>query len=246
VAHVLLRPIPGEFLQVLPVGRGVGSVCRVAVREGEAYFRDLPFQLAAWWEANFEALLRGGPTLICKIAPVLERLWSFPDQELRWLVRELAGIDALAWIIPAHTTPVHAQQDLCKLVANSNTGLGLLEGLAFLAGPATKLAALRIIPQVFRTRTSPSELSSPVRITAPFVPNRVVRAPSGLHLPQEVNGNHAKRAIQPDYPGCLNLHLELTRWDSPKRGLALCGDSWISAMPTSYPLQHVGDCSANY
>jgi len=106
-----------EFLQVLPLAEALALSCRGDVRRAETYFGIYPFRWLPGWEGDFEALLREGHPHL-QIAPVLERL-VFPRSRellLNWL-RELARIDSLAWIIPAHyTAPINcASQDLLNL-----------------------------------------------------------------------------------------------------------------------------------
>ena len=140
-----------EFLQVLPLAGALALSCRVGVRQAEAYFGIYPFRWLPGWEADFEALFRGGQPHL-QIAPVLERL-VFPRSKellLGW-IRELAGIDSLAWIIPAHyTAPVHCtSQDLCNLAGELETrDWACSEGSwRFLAGLDNNLLRWRIIPR---------------------------------------------------------------------------------------------------
>jgi len=146
----------------------------------------------------------------------------------------LAGIDSLAWIYSATTTaPVHLH--------HAKISVTLLAKLEHVIGPAREGSVRFVLagwtttvlrwenhPQGrFRNRTSPSELSvSPGSHHCPLPNQGCLRAPSLLHLAQEVTGHANRRSEHPARfirPG-LNLHLELPSLGiKSKQALLRCG-----------------------
>ncbi len=108
-----------EGLRVLPWGEALALSCRAGVRRAEAYFGVYPFRWLPGWEVAFEALLSNGHPKL-QIAPVLERL-VFPRSRgvlLGW-IRQLAELDTLAWVIPAHySAPVPCEGGDLERLAN--------------------------------------------------------------------------------------------------------------------------------
>jgi hypothetical protein len=87
------------------------------LRQARLYFGLYPFRWETGWEEEGAALIRPGETVL-QVAPVLERL-VFPRQRHRlvaWL-REVAALDGLGWLVPAHYEAPLActSDDLLKL-----------------------------------------------------------------------------------------------------------------------------------
>jgi hypothetical protein len=85
--------------------------------QARLYFGLYPFRWQPGWEEESASLIRPGETVL-QVAPVLERL-VFPRQRhqlVAWL-RQLAAIDGLGWLVPAHYEAPFAcdSDDLNKL-----------------------------------------------------------------------------------------------------------------------------------
>ncbi len=94
-----LRP---DAVRVPPFGEVIAQAFRPGLRRPAAYFGLYPFRWVSGWEGEFERFLADGQPRL-QVAPVLERL-VFPRARtalVRWL-RELAAIDNLRWLVPAH------------------------------------------------------------------------------------------------------------------------------------------------
>jgi hypothetical protein len=94
-----LRP---ESVRMPPWRELLAACWQPGQRQARLYFGLYPFRWEAGWEQECAALIRPGEALL-QVAPVLERL-VFPRQRsqlVAWL-RELAAIEGLAWLVPAH------------------------------------------------------------------------------------------------------------------------------------------------
>lgn len=94
-----LRPDP---LVVPTWGEVVAQAMQPGLRSPRSYFGLYPFRWQPGWQEAFTALVPPGPPDL-QVAPVLERL-VFPrarDALLAWL-RQLAGLGAIRWLVPAH------------------------------------------------------------------------------------------------------------------------------------------------
>jgi Domain of unknown function (DUF4336) len=94
-----LRPAP---LDVPAIGEVLRHSLAPGCRQPRAHFGVYPFRWRQGWEAEAEALLRPGPPRP-QVAAVLERL-VFPrcrSALVAW-IRELAGLEGLRLLVPAH------------------------------------------------------------------------------------------------------------------------------------------------
>ena len=94
-----LRPQPLEVPSLVEVIR---EAFRPGLRSSRAHFGLYPFRWQPGWEQVADGLT-GDTEPKLQVAPVLERLVLPRAQEtlLAWL-RELAGLDGLQWLVPAH------------------------------------------------------------------------------------------------------------------------------------------------
>lgn len=94
-----LRP---ESVTVPPWPDLLAPIGQSGSRQARLYFGLYPFRWQPGWEEECAGLIQPGETRL-QVAPVLERL-VFPRQRpalLAWL-RQLAGLEGLAWLVPAH------------------------------------------------------------------------------------------------------------------------------------------------
>ncbi|MCP9849407.1 DUF4336 domain-containing protein [Cyanobium sp. Morenito 9A2] len=152
-----LRPPGLEVLNLLETCRGA---LRPGLRDTRSHFGLYPFRWSNGWQEAFLALLGPGGEARLQVAPVVERL-VFPRQRgvlAAWL-RELAGLQDLRWVIPAHhAAPLPcAGPQLLTLAEQIETSACPQAGAwTFLRELDERIIALGLVPATPRDRSKVS------------------------------------------------------------------------------------------